>query len=785
MSRRRKLFVFLVAIAATLVYALWRAPEWGARLVESTLERRFRRPVRVESLRVRPATLELELRGLRIGGPTPEAPPFLEIAVVRVRPSFAPLRGNHVVLSRVRIEQPRLYVEAYPAPPRGPGGDNIPKLGGGKGGALQVHVGRLVVVGGEFVLDHARVPLDLDLPNFQGRLNAGASGGLTGHVSFSTGRLRMGAAPELPVGTEIDATYSRGLLSVDAGRLVAEGTTIDYSGRLQLAGRPQGQLRLGGDVDLAVLERHVFRSGLGFAGAAQWDGILSIDGSRLRIEGRMQGTGGQFRTVAVPRFAGALSYDGTSGLVLRDLDVDALGGSARLGIEVPPAATGRPLHIGGPVRDTDGEAVLRLVFGWGDMGVGTAATGDVDVSWPRGAARRVSGRVAVDLAERADGRFPVSGRVDWSAKDGAQSFERVELHGPRLEASVAGTVDPQDRADLAVDGETGDVAAADALLARLRRALGSPEAQPAGFAGRGSFTGPLAQHRRVAGFRRPLHGRRRRLRRRRVGPCAVGGCARHRGAVRRVALARADEGRRPADVGRPHRDRLVRAGGCSLRPRADRQLAGRRPRAVHGVERDGERHRERRGTRPRPPQRTGGRGPPHRARRQVPGRAVRPRARRHAVGAPGRGGHRGRGRDGRRPRALPRQRDERRRLRRLRRDAGRRPRRARAGAGGERRVRRPALRPRGAAGHAHAPAPRREPPLAPSLRRRRGHRRSRGAAVGSGRRPRRDRRPLPLGARRSRARRHGGHRRAVRGRPQADRPLHERRPVPARRRSRR
>jgi translocation and assembly module TamB len=488
-SRRRKLFVFLVAVAATLLYALWRAPEWGARLVESTLERRFGRPVHVDSLRVRPATLELELRGLHIGGPTPAAPPFLEIAVMRVRPSLAPLRGGHIVLSRVRIEQPRLYVEAYPAPPLGPGGDNIPKLGGGKGGAVQVHVGRLVVVGGEFVLDHARVPLDLDLPNFQGRLAAGAEGGLTGHVSFSTGRLKMGDAPELPVGTEIDVTYKRGLLTVDAGRLAAQGTTIGYSGRLQLTGRPQGQLRLAGAVDLAVLERHVFRSGLGFAGAARWDGILSIDGSRLRIEGRMQGTGGQFTSVAVPRFAGALSYDGTRGLAIRELDVEALGGGARLAIEVPPAATGRPLHIAGPVRDTDGEALLRLVFGWGEMGVGTAATGDVDVSWPRGAARRVSGSVAVTLAERADGRFPVSGRVDWSAEDGAQHFERVELRGPGLEARVAGTVDAQKRADLAVDAETGDIAATDTLLVRLRRALGSPEAQTAGFAGRGSFAG--------------------------------------------------------------------------------------------------------------------------------------------------------------------------------------------------------------------------------------------------------------------------------------------------------
>jgi hypothetical protein len=488
-SRRRKLLVFLLAAGATVGYALWRSPEWGARLLESALERRFRRPVRIASLRLRPATFELELRGLRIAGPTPDAPPFLDVASVRLRPSLAPLRGSTFVLSRVRIERPQLRIEAYPAPPLGPGGDNIPRLGGGPGRGLQVHVGRLVVVGGEFLLDHARVPLDLDLPNFQGRLAAVATGGLAGHVSFGTGRLKMGSAPELPVGTELDATYRRGLLTVEGGHLVAEGTSLGYSGRLTFTGRPQGQLRLVGDIDLAVLERHVFRSGLGFAGAARWDGILSIDGSRLRIEGHMLGTGGRFMTATVPRFAGGLSYDGTSGLALRDLDVEAFEGWGRLAVDVPPAATRRPVRIRGPLREADGEGLLRLVFGWGEMGIGTAATGELDVSWPRGAVRRVSGRVGLDLSERADGRFPVAGRVDWSASDGDETFERVDLRGPGLGVRVSGTVDADDRADLALAADTADVAAADALLTRVRRALGNPEAQPTGFAGHGAFTG--------------------------------------------------------------------------------------------------------------------------------------------------------------------------------------------------------------------------------------------------------------------------------------------------------
>jgi translocation and assembly module TamB len=489
-SRRRKLLLFVLVAGTTAAYALWRAPEWGARLVEHALARALNRPVYVEALGVRLATWELELRGLRVGGLTPDAPPFLEIPVARLRPSFAPVRGDRLVLSRVRLEGLRLRIHAFPGPPLGPGGDDIPKMGGGKGGGgLQVAIGRLVIVGGEFLLNHERVPLDLDLPDFGGRLAGRPEGGLAGHVSFGPGRLKMGSAPELAVGTEIDVVVHSGVVDVQGARLVAENTNLAYHGRIFLAGRPQGQLGLEGPVDLAVLEKHVFRSGLGFDGRAQWNGLLSIDGSRLRIEGRMEGTAGVFMGTAVPRFAGWLSYDGTSGVVLRDLDVDALGGRARLAIDVPPTATHRPVHIRGPVQAADGEGMLRMIFGWGDLGLGTAATGDVDVSWPKGRNRQLSGTIAVDLAERADGRYPLSGRLDWRAEDGRQTYERAVLRGPGMRGRVSGEVDGEDRARLDVEGETEDLAATETVLTRVRRALGNPEAQPAGFTGAGSFRG--------------------------------------------------------------------------------------------------------------------------------------------------------------------------------------------------------------------------------------------------------------------------------------------------------
>ena len=490
MSRRRKLLLVALVLGATGLYALWRAPQWGAHLIESTLSRRFNRPVTVAALGVRLATGELELTGLRVGGATPDAPPFLEIDSARVRPSVAPWRGNRIVLSRVRLEGMRLRVHAFPSPPLGPGGDDIPKLGGGGGrGGLAVAVERLVIVGGEFVLDHERVPLDLDLPDFRGRLLGRAEGGVAGHLSFEPGRLKMGSAPELVVGTEIDLIVNRGVVDVQGARLIAENINLAYHGRIRLTGRPQGQFSLEGPVDLAVLERHVFHSGLGFAGAARWAGLLSIDGSRLRIEGRMQGEDGRFLGVSVPRFASWLSYDGTSGLVMRELDVETLGGKALLSIDVPPTATRRPVVVRGPIADADGEGVLRMLFGWGELGLGIAATGDVDVSWPRGQTRNLTGRVALALAERSDGRLPLAGRLDWRAEAGRQSYERLELTGRGLGVRVSGEVDAQDHTRLELTVDTDDLAGSDVALTRIRRALGSPEAQPAGFSGSGRFRG--------------------------------------------------------------------------------------------------------------------------------------------------------------------------------------------------------------------------------------------------------------------------------------------------------
>jgi hypothetical protein len=489
LTRRRK--VALVALLALVAgaYGLFRLPDWSADGLASGLSGFFHRPARVGSVRFSLFPFQVEVRDLVVEGVSHLAPPFLEVLKAQVTPSLAPLRGRRLVLSRVRIEGLRLRVNAFPDAPNGPGGDDIPRMGGGGSGGLQVELGRLVIQDGAFELNHERVPLDLDLPEFHGRLVAEKDRGLAGHLSFRPGELRFGGAPPLFLGTEVDLRFKDGQLTVDAGQVFTEGTHLAYQGHLYLAGRPQGQFNLAGPVDLAIVERHVMRSGLGLAGAGNWDGVLSVDGSRLRIEGRMDGVGGAFMGLAVPKFSGRVAYDGT-GLRVRDLDVQSLEGRGRLDVDVPTGPPGTPgVRVAGSLEAVDAEGIMRLLFDMGRPGIGAAATGTLDVAWPKGRPRLASGRLGLDLQPRPDVGTALGGRVDWSATDGLQNLERVDLLLPEGRATFEGRVLADDQASLAVEAESTDLAATDDLLTRLRRALGNPEAERAGISGAGTFVG--------------------------------------------------------------------------------------------------------------------------------------------------------------------------------------------------------------------------------------------------------------------------------------------------------
>ena len=59
--------------------AWWLVPLWLRATVQTQGGEALGREVRLEEVRLRPWSLELELRGLRVAGPSPDAPPLLQV----------------------------------------------------------------------------------------------------------------------------------------------------------------------------------------------------------------------------------------------------------------------------------------------------------------------------------------------------------------------------------------------------------------------------------------------------------------------------------------------------------------------------------------------------------------------------------------------------------------------------------------------------------------------------------------------------------------------------------
>jgi translocation and assembly module TamB len=485
---RRRLFA-LALLAALLALFLARLPLWSADLLSQELAAFFHRPVTVGEVRYHLFPLEVEVLDIRVAGATPQAAPFLEVPRVVAaftRPLLDPeiprsFWDRKVVLSRLRVERPKVRVNAFEA-----GGDDIPRLGGGGGAGTDARIERLTIERGEFILNHERVPLDLDLPRFRGRLASARPGVLTGTVSFGMGSARFGTAPPFPVGTDIELVLEGRRLTVQSGRLHAPDTDLGYRGQIQIAARPQGQLLLSGAVDLAMLDAHVMRTGFGIQGRSRYDGTASIDGSRLRLKGRLQGTNGVFDGVPVPRYAGEVAWD-SEGVHLRQLEVQTLGGAAVVDVEVPPGPSVARLEA--VLRGVDAEGLSRKVFDLGPAGLGASATGEVRIRWPRGRIRDLSGRASLVLESRSDGRTPLSGRLEWRAENGVQLVEEADLKTPVTQARAQGRIGRDGGADLVVEATSTDLAASDVLGQRVRNALGNPAAQLLGFSGSGTFRG--------------------------------------------------------------------------------------------------------------------------------------------------------------------------------------------------------------------------------------------------------------------------------------------------------
>lgn len=483
MKRLRVALLLLLALGATLALVLARLPSWTASLVASRVSAAFERPASVGEVRFGLLPARVEIDDVSVGALTAAAPPFLHVRRVTIVPVLPSLWGPRLLLDRVELEGPTVRINAFPR-----GGDDIPKPRGGGGPGVSVRIRRLQIGDGLFVLNHTRVPLELDLPDFGGELRGEGGGVLRGRISFGPGELQFGTAASFPVGTDIELLLDGPTLTLTRGVVEAQGTHLTYGGQIRIAARPQGELVLEGPVSLDLLDRHMMRTGFEMRGAGRYSGTLGIDGSRLTLRGRMEGVNGWFDGIPVPRFAGGLDWDG-DGVHIRGLAIEALGGSARMDIEVPP----RPHRASwsGEIEEADAEATLQAIFDIGPVGVAARTTGGFALDWERGRFREsLNGEIAVAFTPRPEtARRALDGTLQWSAAEGLQELGEANLRLPTVRATLAGTIAVDDATALTLRAESTDIADADRALRRLRQALGNPEAAIAGFSGSGRFDG--------------------------------------------------------------------------------------------------------------------------------------------------------------------------------------------------------------------------------------------------------------------------------------------------------
>lgn len=467
----------LVAVGVTVA-----GPPLARHGLERALAGFFHRPVHVSALGAGLLPLRLEVHGLRVDGPRPGTEPFLEVERLSLTPRFTLPAWHRIDLGAVRVVRPRIRIHAPPQ-----GSDDIPKMGGGGPSRFEVSLWRLMIEGGEFYLDHRRVPLELDLPQLRAVFENPRPGLLEGRLDVGPGPLRFGTNRPLPLQSEIELRYEKRRLVVTRARLRSLKTDAAFVGELRFGSRPEGEFRLSGPVDLGVLDEHIMRTGFGIKGAARYDGWVFVVGSRLSLDGRLEGRDGEFDAVPVRRYSGAITWN-SAGVRLHALELEALGGSGRVDLDVPPAPSLSRLDA--ELRAVDAEGLVRAVWDWGAVDVAGATTGYLTLSWPRGRTRMLTGVLDVDVAPRPDGRrTPLGGKIRWRARDGVQFVDLGEGETPSTRVRLQGRIEADDRTDLAVEGESSDLRATDDLALRVRKALGTVEARLAGFTGRGSARG--------------------------------------------------------------------------------------------------------------------------------------------------------------------------------------------------------------------------------------------------------------------------------------------------------
>lgn len=479
--------ISLASLAVLGLVALTLTALFGERVlrgqVEQALVRALGRPVSLGALSVNLAAREIELRDLLIPGLPASKRPTLAAPRVKVGLSFRSLFTTRIELRTLEFDKPRFSVQVFKD-----GSNDLPGMASSKSpdaGGRRVRIGKFVVRAGDLNLNDQEVPVEFDLPEFQTAVASDAANRVSGDLHAGPGTLRFGALPALRSGVSLAFRFADSVLHLEKGAFTADASNLSFAGDIDVHGTPKGSLRLSGPFDLESFERSISGSKLALKGIAQTSGTLTIANGHATLDATLRGENGSYDSIPVRAFLTGLVWDGDQ-LRLTDLNLDALGGKAALALTVP---THGAVTVKGTFTAVAAEPLLRWLFDMGPAGLGARVTGPIDLSFPEGASRLLSGRGALELAPDATQGDPLSGRVPFTVDAGVVNLTQARFEVPRTVVTLDGTIDARDRLNMAVKLQSEDLAATDVLGVRLRTAFGTSNAQALMATGRGTAIG--------------------------------------------------------------------------------------------------------------------------------------------------------------------------------------------------------------------------------------------------------------------------------------------------------
>ena len=477
--------ISLAAFALIGLLVLTLVALFGEKALRTQVERRLaealNRKVTVGALSVNLAGRVVELKDVVIPGLPGSKRPSVVAPRIRLGLSFRSLFTSRILLRAFELERPQISIQVFPD-----GSTDLPRTSSSGGpSSRRVTIDRLMVRTGDLFLNDQQIPLELFWPNFEASLSADATNLLKGELSAGPGPMRFGDLPAQDARFKVGVRFADSTLHIDSGTFTAAGTNLSVVGKLDLHEEPRGEIRLVGPVDLESFDQRIVGAGLDLKGIGQTQAVLSIDGEKLLLVGTLRGQHASYDSIPIDTFSTSLSWDG-SDVRLKGLALQAMGGKALLDVGAPRNA---PVRVAGTLDGLRAEPVLHWLFDYGTAGLGARVKGTIDLSFPKGASKLLSGTGDLQfVADEAQGD-PLSGRFPFKATEGVVTMTGALLEVPRTTVTIDGSIQPDQRLSLEVKLTSDDLATTDAMGVRLRRAFGAADPSPLGATGRGTFEG--------------------------------------------------------------------------------------------------------------------------------------------------------------------------------------------------------------------------------------------------------------------------------------------------------